>query len=251
MIDPYEDTQAFVAVVKTAQLGADLKDVAVFFPDALFIKDEDYRDEAFGRGLFLLMQTDAKRFARILECHVANYNVLGYRLIRENPSPEGKLAGMYILSAAVKNGGEGLFEQVPPPDFFWEVMKKIQSLTSRPAEEVEKELKKIPIPEGVKEDFAEVVSPLFYWEEFKKAVQTVEKGHLVFFLAHLYSIFSAFFLVAQRAFAARRNAKPRSTQPKAASTKTNLQSPVGTVSRIEVKQIKTSLIKPQSKEKPF
>lgn len=187
-----KDTKAFVEMVKLSTVEPDLKQIAVFFPDALLIPDEDYRSEEFGKGLFILLHTDPYRFSRIVECHVTNYNVLGYRLIKESPVPEGKLAGMFILSIAIKNAGRELFNELPPSSYFKEILDAIKRASPENVEEV---FKKIPTYRGVKEQFAELISPLFYWNEYKKSVKEMDSGHFYAFLAHINSIFSAFYLL--------------------------------------------------------
>ena len=116
-----EETEAFVETVKLLaefQGEPDLKEVAVFFPDALLIKDEDYRSESFGKGLYLLMKTDPFRFALIVSLHVKDYKLLGFRLITENSSHLGVLAGMFILSAAIREEGRELFSGPLTPSYF-------------------------------------------------------------------------------------------------------------------------------------
>jgi hypothetical protein len=49
-LDPIEETEAFVETVKLlAEFHGepDLKEIAVFFPDALLVRDEDCRSESF------------------------------------------------------------------------------------------------------------------------------------------------------------------------------------------------------------
>ena len=194
-IDPFEDTKAFVEMAKLNTIEPDLKQVAVFFPDALLIEDKDYKDPEFGRGLFALMHTDPYRFSRIVECHVNNYNVLGYRLIKESPVPEGKLVGMFILSIAIKNAGNELFEEIPSPNYFGKIIDKLKEVE---VNNIEEELKKFPIPKGIKADFEELVSPLFYWNEYKKTVKEMKQEYFLAFLAHLNSVISAFLLLSLR-----------------------------------------------------
>ena len=191
-IDPVEDTKAFVEMAKLNTIEPDLKQVAVFFPDALLIEDKDYKDPEFGRGLFALMHTDPYRFSRIVECHVNNYNILGYRLIKESPTPEGKLVGMFILSVAVKNAGLELFNEVPPPNYFQSIMDKLLEIDP---DTIEESLKSIKPPQGIKEEFKELVTPYFYWQEYKKSLKENRQEYVIAFLAHLNSIFSAFFLI--------------------------------------------------------
>ena len=191
-INPYEDTKAFVEMAKLSQMEPDLKEISVFFPDAILISDEDYKDPDFGRGLFALMHTDPYRFSKIIECHVNNYNILGYRLIRENSSPEGKLVGMFILSIAIKNAGLELFDEVPPPDYFESIIDTLKEIEPNTIEEI---LKNIKPPKGIKEEFKELLTPYFYWQEYKKSLKEIRNEYVFAFLAHLNSIISAFLLI--------------------------------------------------------
>ncbi len=191
-INPFEDTKAFVEMVKLSNIEPDLKQIAVFFPDALLIEDEDYKDPEFGKGLFCLMHTDPYRFSRIVECHVNNYNVLGYRLIKENQAPEGKLVGMFILSIAVKNAGIELFNEIPRPEYFRAVIDTLKHIK---LDEIDRALKSIEPPQGVKEEFKELLTPYFYWQEYRRSLEELKGEYVWAFLAHLNSILSAFFLI--------------------------------------------------------
>ena len=224
-IDPYEDTQAFVSTVKLGKLGIDLKDIAIFFPDALLIEDKDFRDRDFGEGLFLLLHTDIKRFAKIIEYHVKNYSVLGYKLVELNSCPEGKLAGMFILSIAIKNSGEELFEQMPSPDFFKKILERIRDIPNHPQKMVNQILN-LPTPQGIKKEFHKVASPKFYWEKFKEPLNgRTTKEHIYAFLSFLTAIYSAFLVSADRYH-----------KKKIKTMHINTSSPVGTVSTIELKK---------------
>jgi len=198
--NPVEETKAFVEMVKLAKNNPDLKEISVFFPDAALIPEEEYKSKDFGEGLYLLMRTDPYRFSRILECHVRNYNYLGFTLVKENPSPLGKLVGMFILSVAFKNTGVSLFEKLPPPFFFERELKKIISLNNATLEEFEKKLKEIKIPEGIKSKFISLVSPEFYWNEYKKTLPKITKEAITLFLASLNSIYSSLLLLSVREY---------------------------------------------------
>ena len=142
------------------------------------------------------MKTDPFRFARIISLHVRNYNLLGFRLITENSSHLGVLVGMFILSAAIKEAGRELFSEPLPPSYFREVVDKIIKEGERGAQralEVAREL--LPF-KGIKEDYAFLSSPQFYWENYMRALK-LKKEELsdevvVPFISHLIGVLSAF-----------------------------------------------------------
>ncbi|WP_456342327.1 hypothetical protein [Thermovibrio sp.] len=201
-LNPVEETEAFVETVKLLlefHGQPNLKEIAVFFPDAFLIKDEDYKSESFGEGLYLLMKTDPFRFALIVSLHVKNYKLLGFRLIAENSSHLGVLVGMFILSTTIKEEGRELFSQPPPASYTSTVIDKI---TKRAEEDVVGALKTaqalLPL-KGVKEEYAFLSSPQFYWENYKRALKLEGKeltdDVVVPFLSHFVGILSAFSVV--------------------------------------------------------
>jgi len=205
-IDVLEDTKAFVAMVKLQEMGADLFQVAIFFPDAILIDEKDYKDPSFGRGMFLLTQQQPPRVAKIISTHVQNYNVLGFNLIEHNPTPEGKLAGMFILSVAFKEAGRELFDKVPEPDFFSKILEEIESFLEKNQEnlsikKVKEFLKQIKIPEGIKEGFEYLLSPSYYFDKYS---ETISENHNRFkdlilnFFLYLYLIYSALLLISRK-----------------------------------------------------
>jgi len=201
-LDPQKETEAFVEMVKLYTCQPDLKEIAVFFPDATLISDEDFKDPNFGLGLFLLMRTDPFRFALIVEKHVRNYNYLGVRLVEYSEVPEGKLVGMFILSVALKNSGEHLFSEIPSPEFFRDLCLKLEKLVKMEStEEIIEGIQNLPFPEGVKEKFKHIVYPKCYWYFFKKVFKKEDEiplSYLIEFLASLNSIYSALFLMSLR-----------------------------------------------------
>jgi len=199
-LNPVEETKAFVETVKLIELSSiDIKEVAIFFPDALLIEDEDYRDDKFGEGLYCVMKTDPLRFAKIVSLHVKNYKLLGFRLITENTSPLGVLVGMFILSTAIKEEGRELFSKVLPPSYFRGVIDRIVKEAGKDPLGALKVAEELLPYKGIKDDYAFLSSPQFYWENYLRALKLKEKeltnNVVVPFVSHFIGILSAFSVV--------------------------------------------------------
>jgi hypothetical protein len=127
---------------------------------------------------------------------VKNYKLLGFRLITENSSHLGVLAGMFILSAAIREEGRELFSGPLPPSYFRGVIDKIIEEGKRGALRALRVARELLPFKGIKDDYAFLSSPQFYWENYMRALKLKEEELsdevVVPFISHLIGVLSAF-----------------------------------------------------------
>jgi hypothetical protein len=103
---------------------------------------------------------------------------------------------MFILSAAIREEGRELFSGPIPPFYFREVIDKITEEGKRGALRALRAAQELLPFKGIKDDYAFLSSPQFYWENYMRALK-LKKEELsdevvVPFISHLIGVLSAF-----------------------------------------------------------